>query len=138
MTSQPVIQGLVEFPVDDLAPYHRNPRRGDVKAIARSLETNGQYRPIVVNLGTHTGRPNEVLAGNHTLAGAKHLGWATVWGTTVDVLPFNPTAEHMAKYLADYVADTIEPMMPGVFSVKVGIQETPKCWAYYTTGWRQM
>ena len=55
-----------------------------------------------------------------------------------DVLPFNPTAEHMAKYLADYVADTIEPMMPGVFSVKVGIQETPKCWAYYTTGWRQM
>jgi ParB-like chromosome segregation protein Spo0J len=43
---------------------------------------NGQYRPIVVNRGTHTGRPSEVLAGNHTLIAARDLGWehiAVVW-----------------------------------------------------------
>ena len=80
-----VIQGMTEFNVDELAGYHRNPRRGDVDAIARSLEINGQYRPIVVNIGTHTGRPLEVLAGNHTLAGARQLGWPTIQATTVDV-----------------------------------------------------
>ena len=70
---------------DELRPYHRNPRLGDVEAIARSLEVNGQYRPIVVNLGRHTGRPLEVLAGNHTLAAARHLGWDRIAATTVDV-----------------------------------------------------
>ena len=70
---------------DELRPYHKNPRRGDVEAIARSLEVNGQYRPIVVNLGRHTGRPLEVLAGNHTLAAARSLGWDRIAATTVDV-----------------------------------------------------
>lgn len=41
-------------PVADLQPYHRNPRRGDVAQIARSLKRTGQYRPIVTNKGTHT------------------------------------------------------------------------------------
>lgn len=58
---------------DNLNTYHHNPRRGDINAIAASLRTNGQFRPIVVNTGTHTGRPNEVLAGNHTLLAARHL-----------------------------------------------------------------
>lgn len=72
-------------PLFDLQPYHRNPRRGDVAAIARSLRRTGQYRPIVVNVGTHTGRPGEVLAGNHTMAAARKLEWAAVWATWVDV-----------------------------------------------------
>lgn len=50
-----------------------NPRRGNVEAIAASLRTNNQYRPIVVNRGTYTGRPNEVLAGNHTLKAIRNL-----------------------------------------------------------------
>ncbi|WP_369354623.1 ParB N-terminal domain-containing protein [Streptomyces sp. cg2] len=54
------------IPVDELAPYHRNPRTGDLDSITESLSTHGQYRPIVVNRGTLTGRPNEILAGNHT------------------------------------------------------------------------
>lgn len=57
----------------DLNTFHANPRRGNVPAIAESLATNGQFRPIVVNKGTHTGRPNEVLAGNHTLLAARLL-----------------------------------------------------------------
>jgi DNA modification methylase len=72
-------------PLSDLRPYHRNPRRGNVAEIARSLNRTGQYRPIVANVGTHTGRPGEVLAGNHTLAAAGQLRWAAIWATWVDV-----------------------------------------------------
>lgn len=67
-------------PVADLVPYGRNPRRGNVEVIRESLATHGQYRPIVVRRGT-----NEVLAGNHTLAAARDLGWAKIAATYVDV-----------------------------------------------------
>lgn len=79
------ITGTQDLLVGELSPYHRNPRRGNIDAIAESLQVNGQYRAIVVNVGTHTGRPLEVLAGNHTLAAAKQLGWSTITATTVDV-----------------------------------------------------
>ena len=39
-------------PVGELSTFVGNPRRGDVAAIARSLDAYGQYRPIVVNAGT--------------------------------------------------------------------------------------
>lgn len=71
--------------VDDLATFSGNPRRGAVEAIAKSLEKHGQYRPIVVNAGTHTGRPNEVLAGNHTLLAARQLGWDQIDVSIIDV-----------------------------------------------------
>src|SRR5690349_13260400 len=72
-------------PVADLRTFHRNPRRGDVDAIARSLAVQGQYRPIVVNRGTFTLRRNEVLAGNHTLKAARELGWSHITVCWVDV-----------------------------------------------------
>ncbi|MEU5683627.1 hypothetical protein DEJ48_36840 [Streptomyces venezuelae] len=72
-------------PVDELVPYHRNPRTGDVDSISESLSTHGQYRAIVVNRGTLTGRPNEILAGNHTYKAAKQLGWAEIAVTWLDV-----------------------------------------------------
>lgn len=53
--------------------YHRNPRRGDVTVLENSLRAHGQYKPITVNIGTHTGRPLEVLAGNHTLMAFRNL-----------------------------------------------------------------
>ncbi|MFJ4413012.1 ParB/RepB/Spo0J family partition protein [Streptomyces sp. NPDC088925] len=72
-------------PLDDLTPYHRNPRTGDLDAITESLATNGQYRAIVANRGTFTARPNEILAGNHTWAAARGLGWDRIAVTFVDV-----------------------------------------------------
>src|SRR5690606_29689436 len=80
-----MITQTARIPTTELATYHRNPRRGNLKAIAESLKTLGQYRPIVVNAGTHTGRPDEVLAGNHTLLAARELGWVSIDGVTVDV-----------------------------------------------------
>jgi len=76
---------VTRFATDELRTYHRNPRRGDVGAIATSLAARGQYRAIAVNVGTLTGRPFEVLAGNHTLLAARQLGWSHLDGTTVDV-----------------------------------------------------
>ena len=63
-------------PPAQLNTFHRNPRKGDVKAIAASLRAHSQYKPITANLGTHTGRPHEVLAGNHTLMAIRDLAVA--------------------------------------------------------------
>lgn len=59
--------------VKKLKLYPGNPRRGDVERIAESLETHGQYRPIVVQKST-----SYVLAGNHTLRAARDLGWEEI------------------------------------------------------------
>lgn len=74
-----------DVPTADLTEYHANPRRGNVDRIADSLQANGQYRAIVVNKGTRTGRPMEVLAGNHTLKAARKLGWTTIAAHIIDV-----------------------------------------------------
>lgn len=71
--------------VDDLYTFEKNPRRGDVAKVADSLRLRGQYRPIVVNRGTHTGRDMEVLAGNHTLLAARSLGWQQIDVGIIDV-----------------------------------------------------
>lgn len=67
-------------PIGDLQHYHSNPRRGNLDAIKDSLARHGQYRPIVANK-----RTSQVLAGNHTLAAARDLGWAEIAVTWVDV-----------------------------------------------------
>lgn len=69
----PRVGTTTDAPPKQLHTFHRNPRRGDISAIAASLKTHGQYKPITVNIGTHTGRPNEVLAGNHTLMAFRNL-----------------------------------------------------------------
>lgn len=73
------------FPVKDLNVYHKNPRIGDVDSIAQSLDKNGQYRSIVVNIGTDATHKHEVLAGNHTFLAARKLGWETILVDFVDV-----------------------------------------------------
>lgn len=81
----PTIQTVKMMPIAGLQPYGDNPRRGNIDMIASSLSEHGQYRPIVVNLGTKTGREFEVLAGNHTLAAADTLGWEEISVALVDV-----------------------------------------------------
>lgn len=66
--------------ISTLKSYHQNPRRGDVEAIAKSLEVNGQYKPIVVNKAD-----NSILAGNHTWRAARSLGWTKIAVSWVDV-----------------------------------------------------
>jgi DNA modification methylase len=108
---------VTRYPVAELRIYHRNPRVGNVDRIAESLRVNGQYKPVVVNIGTHTGRALEVLAGNHTLKAARDLGWDTIAAVTVDVdddqaarivLADNRTADlatHDDRLLLELLAD---------------------------------
>src|SRR5215204_3005081 len=58
---------LVE--TDSLATHPNNPRRGDLHAIASSLDAFGQVHPIVVRDGI-------IIAGNHRyMAAVQLLGW---------------------------------------------------------------
>lgn len=66
--------------LERLQPHPRNPRRGDVEAIAKSVEHNGFYGAVVAQRST-----GYVLAGNHRLEGAKAAGHAEVPCIWVDV-----------------------------------------------------
>lgn len=88
-----VANTTVELAPSELRLYQRNPRKGNVGAVAASLKAHGQYRPIVANIGTHTGRRLEVLAGNHTLKAFRTLAqrdpgdpaWSRIQVFLVDV-----------------------------------------------------
>lgn len=61
------------IPLLQLNHYAKNPRRGDVQAIKGSIVANGIFRPVIVNKGTYTDKPNEILAGNHTVKAIREL-----------------------------------------------------------------
>lgn len=81
MTAAPIPETLaaLKVPITGLTPYGQNPRRGNLDTIKESLTHHGQYRPIVVRAKTF-----EVLAGNHTLAAARELGWTEIAATFVE------------------------------------------------------
>ena len=90
MVTASIAPDLKDLIVDihTLTPYPANPRNGDLDAIRDSLTQNGQFRPIVVNKGTHpdwTGNRQTILAGNHTYAAALEAGWQTIAATFVNV-----------------------------------------------------
>lgn len=60
-------------PVDGLITHPDNPRRGDVEAVASSIQSNGFYGAIVAQRSTRY-----VLAGNHRLRAARALGMTEV------------------------------------------------------------
>lgn len=88
-----VADTTVKLAPSALRMYKKNPRKGNVGVVAASLKAHGQYRPIVANIGTHTGRKLEVLAGNHTLKAIRSLAqkdpaderWSEVLVHLVDV-----------------------------------------------------
>lgn len=93
MQSNASIGALETVSTKDLNVYYKNARRGDVDLIMDSMQHNGVYKPLVVNRGTKTGRPNEVLCGNHSLMAIRRLAdenpqdkrWQTVDVYVIDV-----------------------------------------------------
>lgn len=69
-----------EQPVDELILHPRNPRRGDVDRIARSINTNGFYGTVMVQRST-----GYVIYGNHRIAAARKVGLTAVPAIWVDV-----------------------------------------------------
>lgn len=102
-------------PISDLKQRSesKNPRRGAVDAIAESLNTNGQYSPLVVNEST-----NEVLVGNHRLLAMKKLGWETCSVGYVDVSPEDADriviADNRTADLGSYSPDVLGDILAGL------------------------
>ena len=80
MKSNIKVGQVASVALSSLEAYPTNPRRGDIEAIAQSLKSHGQYRPIVIQHGT-----NFILAGNHTYKAAKKLGWKKIKVTYIEV-----------------------------------------------------
>ena len=66
------LQALV-VPMASIELHPRNPRVGDVEAIAASLGRFGQVRPVLVQASTRF-----VVAGNHLVRAAQALGWTEI------------------------------------------------------------
>ncbi|UGS26350.1 ParB N-terminal domain-containing protein [Microbacterium resistens] len=113
-----MILRTVDVPTTELRPYRGNPRRGNVDLIVASLQAHGQYRPLVVNEGTKTGVPMEVLAGNHTLQAAQKLGWDTVLVSIVDVDEKQAAkivaVDNRANDVAEYDEDALLALLQGL------------------------
>jgi ParB-like chromosome segregation protein Spo0J len=85
--NNPIISAQLEpllVPVGQLEALDKNPRKGDVAAVAKSYEKFGQRKPIVARItgGTPEEPSGVVIAGNHQFRAAKKLGWthiAVVW-----------------------------------------------------------
>jgi ParB-like chromosome segregation protein Spo0J len=79
-------------PVDDLAPFPGNPRRGDIEHIRASLRRFGQMKPLLVT------SDGTIVAGHHVRLAAIEEGWSHV-----AVLPheFADEGEARAYLLAD-------------------------------------
>jgi DNA modification methylase len=80
------------IPIDCVELHPRNPRRGDVAAVAASLARFGQVKPIVVQRST-----SYVIAGNHVLRAALSLGWTEIAANVEDI----DDAEAIALMLSD-------------------------------------
>ena len=110
-----IIDDLIQLatPIEGLKPWGKNPRRGNVEAIARSLAKFGQRRPIVVRKST-----NEVIAGNHTLQAAQQLGWkqiAVVWVQDDDqTATAFALADNRTQDLGFYDEDLLEELINSI------------------------
>lgn len=103
------------MPVADLALLPGNPRQGDIGAVSESMRVNGVYQPIIVNKGTHTGRPLEIIAGNHRAQAAQQLGHDTVPAIVLDVddeaAARIALADNRTSDLASYDTDALLVML---------------------------
>jgi len=107
-------------PLSDLAADPNNARAHDernLEAIAESLARFGQQKPIVV------AADGTVLAGNGTLAAAKHLGWSEIAAITTDLdgpdargyaIADNRTAE-LAEWDMVRLCEELQALPPDVF-----------------------
>jgi DNA modification methylase len=79
------------IPLSSVELHPRNPRVGDVEAVAASLRRFGQQKPIVVQKST-----GYVVAGNHVLRAASLLGWTEVAANVVELDDATATAFMLA------------------------------------------
>lgn len=69
MSSSDDTLSIEYVPADAVTTHPDNARQGDIGAIHTSIETNGVYRPLIVQRST-----GYILAGNHTYQAMLHAG----------------------------------------------------------------
>lgn len=107
-----------DLPIGDVNLLPGNPRQGDIGAVSESMRVNGVYQPIIVNRGSKTGRPMEVIAGNHRTQAARALGHDTIPAIILDVDDDAATrialADNRTSDLADYDTDALVVILQGL------------------------
>lgn len=106
MSERVKVIGTEVVPVGSLKPHPSNPNRGDVKALARSLEAFGQFRAILVD------QDSVVLAGHHVWAAAMKNKQATIRVERLEV----DADKAKAIMLAD---NRLAELGPGIDPVKL-------------------
>lgn len=106
---------IQEIPLKNIALLAGNPRRGNIDAVAESMEANGVYQPVIINKGTHTGRDMEVIAGNHRVQAAQKLGLETIPAIVLDITDSEAKrialADNRTSDLAEYDAQALLDML---------------------------
>lgn len=115
MTTQQHDLTVHDLNLTDLNLLQGNPRQGDIGAVSESFKVNGVYQPIIVNRGTHTGRPMEIIAGNHRAQAAMALEHDTIPTIILDVDDQAATrialADNRTSDLASYDTDALVAML---------------------------
>jgi hypothetical protein len=104
------------LPLDQLLPFAGNARRGGRALIREFLLQHGQVEALVVNRGTHTGRVNEIIAGNNRHAVMAELGWADA---AVTALSLWTCRRRSGDQHTRHDTDTSPPPVDGVGPVRV-------------------
>lgn len=103
--------------ISELKPYPGNPRQGDIGRLMNSLQTHGQFRPIVASR-----RTRRILAGNNLTKAAAQLGWDSIGVSWVDV-----DAEGERRIvLVDNRASDLAGYDPGLLSAALGSVSTAR------------
>jgi len=106
---------IQEIPLKNIALLAGNPRRGNIDAVAESMEANGVYQPVIINRGTHTGREMEVIAGNHRVQAAQKLGLESIPAIVLDITDSEAIrialADNRTSDLAEYDAQALLDML---------------------------
>lgn len=110
-------------PIDLLKPYPGNPRHGDIGRLMNSLQTHGQFRPIVANR-----RTMHILAGNNLTKAAAALGWTDIAVAWVDVdaeaerriVIVDNRASDLAEYDPQALAAALGRIHPGSIETSTG------------------
>ena len=110
-------------PIDDLHTLPGNPRRGDIAAVARSLERFGQRKPVVAQHADGT-----IIAGNHTWKAAQQLGWRDIAAVAYDCDDETALriliADNRATDLATYNDNELRAILEELANTDAGLDGT--------------
>lgn len=106
-------QDYALVPVGELRPHPANPRKGDLGAIARSVQVNGFYGAVVAQRGT-----GYILAGNHRWRAARGEGLRQVPVLWVDCTDEDARrillADNRTNDVAGYDEDALAKLLDGM------------------------